>query len=293
MKDLVFVHGRSQQNLNPLDLKAQWFSALNEGMKKINRQLPIDEAHVHLPYYGNTLMDLCRGMTPEQAAQVIQQGNASDEQERKFAMSMIGEMAQVALPPPELAAAPSGNVIEQGVKEWSTVQWLLRRMDGVPGVNAEAISLATHDVYQYLRQTGISIKIDREVIKAFKSGVETVLVSHSLGTVVAYNVLRKLEVGARVNQFVTLGSPLAISAIKTALAPLSWPEPVVRWMNARDPRDVVALFPLVPPRFSVSGTDGRTIVDNSDVSNAKDDPHSIDDYLNDPSVAECIYKALV
>jgi hypothetical protein len=287
------VHGRSQQNLNPVDLKAQWFAALTAGMKKINRQLPIDEAHVHFPYYGNTLMDLCKGMTPEQAARVILQGNESDEQERKFAMSMIGEIAQGTLPPEELAAAPSGNVIEQGVKEWPAMQWLLRRMDGVPGVNAEAISLATHDVYQYLRQTGISIKIDREVMKAFKSGAETVLVSHSLGTVVAYNVLRKLEAGVTVNQLVTLGSPLAISAIKTGLAPLSWPKPVGQWMNARDPHDVVALFPLVPPRFSVSAPGGKSIVDKSDVSNSKDDPHSIHDYLNDPFVAKCIYEALV
>jgi hypothetical protein len=276
-----------------VELKAQWFTALNEGMTKINRQLPIDEAHVHFPYYGNTLMDLCKGMTPEQAAQVIQQGTESDEQERKFAMSMIGEMALGTLPPEELAAAPSGNVIDQGVKEWPAVQWLLRQMDGVPGVNAEAISLATHDVYQYLRQAGISIKIDREVMKAIKPGTETVLVSHSLGTVVAYNVLRKLEGAVSVNQFVTLGSPLAISAIKTGLAPLSWPKPVGKWMNARDPRDVVALFPLVPPRFSVKAPDGRGIVDKSDVSNEKDDPHSIHDYLNDPSVAECIYEALI
>jgi hypothetical protein len=293
MKELVFGHGRAQEHKNAAELKATWFAALKEGMARINRQLPINESHIHFPYYGDALIDMCNGKTPEDAAKVIIQGADSDEQERKFAMSMIGEIAQGTLPPEELTAAPTGNVIEQGVKEWPAVQWLLRRMDDVPGVNSEAIALATRDVFQYLRQSGISIKIDREVMKAFTPGVETVLVSHSLGTVVAFNMLRKLDPTIKVSQFVTLGSPLAISAVKAALAPVSWPKPVTGWMNARDPRDVVALFPLQAPRFAVRGPTGQNIVDKSTVSNAKNDPHSIHDYLCDPDVAELLYAALL
>ena len=46
---------------------------------------------------------------------------------------------------------------------------------------------------------------------------EVVLVAHSLGTVVAYDVLHELGAAARVRRFVTLGSPLGIEEVQDHL----------------------------------------------------------------------------
>jgi hypothetical protein len=84
---------------------------------------------------------------------------------------------------------------------------------------------------------------------------------------------------------VTVGSPLGMKSVQAHLDP-----PPVRpgkteaWLNARDPQDVVALFPL----------DGYPGVENkSDVDNTTDNHHSIDGYLDDSVVAARIYDAVM
>lgn len=211
-----------------------------------------------------------------------------DDAERLFAAEVIREIAeQQGITEENAPADVDVHVIHQGVENWPVMLRLLRALDKVPGVNAEAISLATHDVYQYMRQSGISLVINKGVTDAIGAGDETVLVSHSLGTVVCYNLLRTPGLGANIARFVTLGSPLAITAIKRALAPLGMPGPVRSWFNGRDKRDVVALYPLTGKYFPV-----QPITDKSTVHNDPDDPHNVEDYLRDPDVAEAIYEAL-
>lgn len=53
------------------------------------------------------------------------------------------------------------------------------------------MALFTHDVYQYLKNSDVRETIDTGVVAALTPGVETVVVGHSLGTVVSYNLLRQ------------------------------------------------------------------------------------------------------
>lgn len=73
-----------------------------------------------------------------------------------------------------------------------------------------------------------------------------ILVTHSLGSVIAYEVLEEREFRDReVRLLVTLGSPLGLDDIREILrrdaAPGRVPEPVRAWMNFADPLDLVAL----------------------------------------------------
>jgi hypothetical protein len=67
---------------------------------------------------------------------------------------------------------------------------------------------------------------------------------------------------------------------------------VSQWFNARDPRDVVALYPLTPDHFPV-GDEAPGIVDKSDVDNETPNRHGISGYLSDRDVARVIHDALV
>ena len=61
------------------------------------------------------------------------------------------------------------------------------------------------------------------------------------------------------------------------------------WHNARDPEDVVALFPLDAVNFSTNPA-----IDNyNDVDNETDNQHGIIGYLPDQRVAKSIHEALV
>jgi hypothetical protein len=95
-----------------------------------------------------------------------------------------------------------------------------------------------------------------------------------------------------VPQYVTLGSPLAVTRIRQAILPPRWPACVGAWYNARDERDVVALYPLSAEHFRV-GDDAPGIVENSRVRNGTDNRHGISGYLSDADVAKVIHDALV
>ena len=129
------------------------------------------------------------------------------------------------------------------------------------------------------------------MLQAIKPGEPTVVVSHSLGTVVAYSITAREGQGRgwKVPTFITVGSPLGVTKIRKTLAPVSQPACIGSWFNALDERDVVALYPLEPPHFNVSPA---TIANKRDVRNQTENRHGISGYLNDPEVAKRIYDAI-
>ncbi len=74
MRQLILIHGRSQQNKDSVALKAEWIEALRKGLDKSNLELPIPESSIRLPYYGDTLFQLASNKPPEQAAEVVVRG---------------------------------------------------------------------------------------------------------------------------------------------------------------------------------------------------------------------------
>jgi hypothetical protein len=115
-----------------------------------------------------------------------------------------------------------------------------------------------------------------------------VFVLHSLGTVVGYNVLKE-RADVQVPLLVTFGSPLGMKSVQTYLdPPLMRPGKPDAWLNARDPEDAVALFPLDRTHFPVN----PEVEDKSDIDNTTDNQHSIDGYLGDSVVAARIHDSV-
>lgn len=127
----------------------------------------------------------------------------------------------------------------------------------VPAVGGLAIAVLARDVHRYLTDPAVRDVVDAGLADALDAtpGEPAVVVAHSFGAVVAYAVLRgRARQDADVPLLLTLGGPLGIGAVRDALrrrAPLAVPAPVRRWVDARDPRDVVALEALTPDRFPV------------------------------------------
>jgi subtilisin family serine protease/pimeloyl-ACP methyl ester carboxylesterase len=129
---------------------------------------------------------------------------------------------------------------------------------------------------------------------------EVVLVSHSMGTVIAFEVLHaRAKAGRPVNvrQFVTLGSPLGITEVQDFLdAPLVVPEGVHQWLNFADPFDPVALDKGLANEFEARRTESGSvrIVDRLIVNErtTRGNPHASLGYLADPKVRTAIAQAL-
>jgi pimeloyl-ACP methyl ester carboxylesterase len=145
----------------------------------------------------------------------------------------------------------------------------------------------TRDVFLYTQRQGVRAEIDRIVGKEF-TDEPAVVIGHSLGSIVAYNILRADRRSSGVPLFVTVGSPLGIRAVRDQLKPLRFPSPIETWFNALDTRDFVALYPLDKNNFPV-----RPEIQNYDrVRNHTDNRHGISGYLSDAVVAKKVLDAL-
>ena len=297
-RELVFIHGRSQQHKDADALKKEWLDALGEGLTKSGLDLPIPETQVRFPFYGDTLFDLSEGKTPAEAAEVIVRGDETDAAEKQFVLQLLDEIRRErGITEEQLAEVAGQDVVEKGPLNWPWVRATLQAIDRfIPDSSAPTIALFTHDVYVYLTNPGIRQILEDGISEAMTPGVETVVVSHSLGTVVAYNLFRR-EGHLRnwkVPLFVTVGSPLAVTAIRAKLkgfAPTRIPECAGAWLNAMDPRDVVALYPLDSQNFPIDPA-APEIENKTDVSNKTENRHSISGYLDNEVVAARIHSAL-
>lgn len=291
-KQLVLVHGRSQEHRDPATLKREWLDALAAGLAKSQLTLPISHDDVRFPYYGDVLYGLWQGTPDGQIPDVIIKGPAGADAERDFALDVIRQIQVAAgITDAQVRQVAGEATVQKGATDWPWVRGVLQAIDHfLPTGSGAAIAAFTNDVYHFLHDPGTRDRIEAGVRAAVQPAVPTVVVGHSLGSIVGYDLLRRdgQALGWQVPLYVTVGAPLAVNAIKQGLAPIGFPGCVQQWFNAMDTRDIVALHPLDAAHFDVSpGIENRT-----DVNNSTGNHHGISGYLSDQQVALHIYKAL-
>ncbi len=280
-RHLVFVHGRAQHGKDAAALKQEWIIALKAGLAKSGLALPVTDAEIRFPYYGDTLDQIVKGSRVDDAVDIVVRGVPVSSDEEAFFADYLAELKASY-------EIPDNTGAQRGPLNWGWVQAFLSVLDKtVPFASAAGVALFTNDVYQYLHRKDLRLLMDAGVRSAFVPGSEAVVVSHSLGTIVAYNVLQ--DAALKVPLFVTLGSPLGIRAVKRKLQPVSHPPAVGRWFNAMDERDVVALYPLTTSHFAVF----PPIENLTTVQNFTENRHGIAGYLSDIDVARRIHDALL
>lgn len=136
---------------------------------------------------------------------------------------------------------------------------------------------------------------------------DVVLVSHSMGTVIAFDVLQTRAAAGRpirVRKFVTLGSPLGITEIQDHLATRpEIPADVREWTNFADPLDPVALdkgigndferrhyrLDGVPPSLVTVQIEDVVLMNQRTL---RGNPHAALGYLSHPKVRHAVAKAV-
>jgi hypothetical protein len=285
---LVLVHGRSQQGLNPADLQSNWLETLRRGAAKINRTLP-ERLDVVFPYYGDKLDEFARQFDLPLTTDIQAKGSPVNTDFLNFQAQVAEEMRQRAgITDAQVLEEFGPNTTEKGPQNWAWVQAIIRAIDrNAGGVSQSVIETFMRDVYLYTTRMGVRDNIDRIVGSALTE-TPCVVIGHSLGSVVAYNVLRNDRRPLNVRAYVTVGSPLAIRAVRDRFRPIGFPTLARTWYNAFDPRDVVSLYPLDAANFPVT----PPIENFGGVNNATDNRHGIVGYLDDADVAKHVLDAL-
>lgn len=303
-----------------------WLAGLAKGL--VLAGLPaLDERRVHFPYYGNEFIDAIAaheragGARPDLALEPGAELAADVPAVPGVpALPVVPATTDAAIleAAAELGYAPERDAeIGDGAEElgpawegWRTgaevdlgpilrprllrsaLQYVARKT----GASALVIERFLTDVGYYLdvpaiRDLVLGIVGD-EVREAADQHGSVVLVAHSLGSVVGYDVFDTLAGEVDVRLLVTSGSPLGLPVVRGALrpsgvrdrgAPSARGGPVA-WLNAYDVQDFVCLVHPLAASFSRAAREERT--------HNPSDPHSIQDYLADPDVARPIGRAM-
>lgn len=183
-------------------------------------------------------------------------------------------------------------------------------LEAVPlpaGLKRRLMRILLRDVHHYLfdaasrPRPGEEYRIRRDVraraVEALRLGAERpgphMVIAHSLGSVIAYDVLTAVPDAPRVDALVTIGSPLGISEVRQELAPPwtadhGWPTDRLDtgpWTNVYDRLDPVCGFRdrLIAGHFRA---DGRVRVADVEVRNEGSWKHAIGKYLGQEQLRE-------
>lgn len=283
---IVFIHGRAQQGKDAAALQRQWEAAFDEGLRAAGLSRPAG-LEIAFPYYGNTLDELVAELDAPLVADVIERGATQDDTEADFRGEFLGEIATGAgFSDDDIRENYDGEYTERGPLNWRWVRAILKTLDRSQKIGELALDRFTRDVYVYLTYPAVARRIEA-AITPHVTADRCVVVGHSLGSIIGYNVLRAHP--HRVTRYVTLGSPLGVRAIKRRLtSPLTMPAGTESWWNALDPDDPVALRPLDADHFGIT----PAIANHTGVDNTTDNQHGIVGYLDDPWVAQAIHAGL-
>jgi pimeloyl-ACP methyl ester carboxylesterase len=307
---LVFVHGVG----GPLDVAAkrdEWRLALAAGARAAGHSRSASELFddpsldIRFAYYGdlfpgNGARGAAAPPTPEDEELALMLLEAVDDRLRApegahEAQVLRRARNQLA---PEGDPQGAGAVLRQVFAAGNTLLSLpgLRTVGG--WTSARVMVHVLRQVRQYLArghadEAGVSLdrRIRDRVLAELDPDGPTVVVAHSLGTVVAYETLHGH--GAPVPLFVTLGSPIGMrAAVQPRMRPLPLltPEPVQGWLDFWDRDDFITAGPEVarcvaPNAASVAPVSRRVDSDGAFV-------HPAAKYLAQPGVAGPVVEAL-
>ncbi|GAA2607104.1 alpha/beta fold hydrolase [Streptomyces tubercidicus] len=295
---VVYVHGNGNKVRAEL-LKSQWDTALfGRDMAEASRMAywaPV-RYPAPLPDFQPDPLDGRTEPVEESAAAVDRAGTEPAEE---FVARTLGE---ARLDAGEIALEGRAGADESALVDWLRdmtsladtlagseepeepgaelpLEALPLRRSGRTAVFRMLVKHAFKDVHAYF--FGGAGPAMRAVVEETLAGVDggpLVVVGHSLGTIIAYEVL--MEQGREVELLVTVGSPLAITEVQDHLSrPPAVPAGVAAWRNASDLRDLVALDHTLRPEYAPPERITDLLVTN-DSSNH----HGISAYLSQHEV---------
>jgi hypothetical protein len=269
---LFFVHGINNEGDTAENIEETWLRSLEDGWRAAECTVEGSRLRTRAAYYGDKLAESTNRWDRNKLSIIDQGGN-----------DLSGEL--------ELKP----EVVEMGFPHMLSTKraaLLIEALD--PKRGNFLVERFLPQAAAYIQRPGMRLGIDKivdETLRGFaKPGKPLIVISHSLGTVVSYAVLRRAEyLGQNPVALVTIGSPLGSLAMQKILpAPRIKPACVKRWLNAADRRDFVAIRYILDEK-----TFGKAAIENLEgLENKEEDRHSLVGYLKTKELANAIYELL-
>ncbi|MFB7054936.1 hypothetical protein ACFCXT_17675 [Streptomyces vinaceus] len=315
---LVFIHGIGGLRNTEMELR-QWLRALATGVRAAGRPELVSAltqgwlADVRFADYSDLL-------NAKGAQGGVPGGNSEDRFDELVLVDLLEAMLdELAEQFPPDSGTPDARVIvqarhhldalssgtqAQGVGEFARrLVWVTTTLLQLPGfrqtaqwVNGQAFALYLSQVALYLNRRGdkasLGSAIRSRVLEGLDPARPVIVVSHSLGTVVAYEALHEYK--GPVALWVTLGSPLALGGVvlqRLVPQPPSCPDEVQAWHNFWDRNDVIVGRPRLADWIAPSSRGVKA--ETAPVKSGGVWTHTATKYLEHAKVAGLIVEALL
>jgi len=288
---MILVHGISQEGKSPERIRDEWLHPMRASIDEFQRDALNSLTSIEAVFYGDLLAELSSSRM--QARTLSMGAEQADDDFDEFAVGALEQMASIIGVPREgIEAEVEGIVVPMGRgphKKW--LKAIARAIEKVSPFKGTLALRVLSQAHAYIRNQNVHDMVNQVVRPAFETDEPVIIVSHSLGTVVSYAILRDFVRSGRPRQsplWLTRGAPPGVEAIRKSFRlPRAKPKGVTRWVNAADPEDFVAL------RLELDGTNYDADIENIvDVENGPDNPHDIAGYLTDKRVAKRIVESI-
>lgn len=270
MAVVVGVHGIGQQGSTPERQLQMWSDALDIGLSAAGRSREV-ASDLAVPFYGW----LFRKASPYLGAG---EPEWVDCAETAFVEHALDEYVDVFAGAADTAAiTPSPTLGPPGIVPPALLRGVASLDNRWGGGRALLLVGVLRQVYAYLYRKGAGALV-RQIIMDQVTPKTQLLIGHSLGSVIAYDLILRGLV-PQVNSLITLGSPLALGTVQRALDNDQGASNVAlsSWSNIYDPWDIVTLGKGLAPLAS------DYVVDNGVA-----DPHALARYLGRRETAALI-----
>ncbi|WP_213956927.1 hypothetical protein [Variovorax sp. dw_954] len=288
---MILVHGINQQGKSAQVILDEWMPTLRASCAMHGAD-PLDKlSRIEAAWYGDTLEQLSSAKVKGQAIALGTEDTPDDFDE--FSVDALKEMAlRMGATESQIDSELSQTAVALGAglhKKW--LKAIARVIETISPARGTLALRVLGQAHAYIRNQHVHDEVNKLVRPLLLDDEPSIVVSHSLGTIVAFSLLREFANSGNPRQcplFVTLGSPLGIDSVRKGfMKPRVKPENVQRWVNGADPEDFIALRPEL-----TSSNFGSGIENYSDLENGHEDPHSIAGYLSDTRIAKAIVESI-
>jgi hypothetical protein len=273
---VVVVHGVGQQNEGELTLHSKLFAALEQGVVRAGGS--VDPGDVVFASYGQCFRPAAEVLSP---VPYFDERDVADGYESELLLALWERAARVD----SRVIPPQAEVLARSPVWASRALAALSRSRFLAGVGDRLLIGDLKQVHRYFSEAELRSSI-RDIVARAITDDTRVLIGHSLGSVVAYEVLCMLP-GAPVTALVTLGSPLGLPRLvfdRLEPTPGYWPPRILTWTNIADSGDLVAAVEDLRPLFG----DGIRQIRVSNGSQA----HDMRPYLTERLTGAAIVEGL-
>ncbi|WP_445116197.1 hypothetical protein [Acinetobacter sp. WZC-1] len=289
---IIFIHGMNQQNHNAETLKNHWLNIFQSGINALQLDVCSNDLNIEVPFYGDLILK--------------HQFNNSFDLEAFLPKPLLRRHPAPAVQEPIAAQAATIPVLPHFLKEKNLT--FTRRLylssqlakdralrefaivlNHFPRLHESLIHKFLIETYMYLANPDFMEEVHQRILLSVGADEELMIIGHSLGSVIAYNLLHCRQPLFQVRRFITLGSPLAFRVIQSRLTqPVTRPETLQGdWYNFYSHDDFLTTFPLAGTPF-----DFQPAIINQPISTFISKPHEIIGYLQHPSVVKKVLELI-